>query len=193
MPAQLTAGASGRARRAAPAALRFRSSSRYSGAADVRGISRRRMQAVADRVAGRPRPTVACIEWIDPLMAAGNWVPELVELAGGESLLSRAGEHSRAIPWQAVVEADPEVLVVAPCGWPLARARAEMPALAARPGFADLRATRNGRVYVADGNLYFNRSSPSLFSTIERLAEMIHPDRFGTRFDGRDYQSFRAS
>jgi iron complex transport system substrate-binding protein len=145
------------------------------------------------RTQGLPRPRVVCLEWIDPPFSMGNWGPELVELAGGESLLSHAGEHSRAIRWEAVVEADPEVLVVAPCGWGLARARAEMPVLAARPGFAGLRATRDGRVHVADGNLYFNRSSPSLFATIERLAEMIHPDRFGTRFDGRDYQRFPVS
>ena len=139
------------------------------------------------RTEGLARPRVLCLEWIDPPFSMGNWGPELVELAGGESLLSRAGQHSRALSWEAVGEADPDVLVVAPCGWVLARTLPEMESLAARPGFADLRAASQGRVHAADGNLYFNRSSPSLFATIERLAEMIHRDRFGAKYEGRDY------
>jgi iron complex transport system substrate-binding protein len=118
----------------------------------------------------------------------GNWGPELVALAGGrDAFRVRTGAHSSAVAWEAVLAADPDVLVVAPCGFTLARARAELPALAARPGFANMRAVRAGRLYVADGNLYFNRSGPSLFATVDRLAEMLHPDRFGTTWSARDY------
>jgi iron complex transport system substrate-binding protein len=151
---------------------------------------RAEMQAWRARTAGLRRVPVVCLEWIDPPFAMGNWGPELVDLAGGEPLLARAGEHSRSIFWDAVVQADPEVLVVAPCGWSIARTWPEMASLARRPGFASLRAVRTGRSYVADGNLYFNRSSPSLFATIERLAEMLHPGAFGIGHEGTAYRRY---
>ena len=117
------------------------------------------------RTAGVRRPRVVCLEWIDPVFAMGNWGPELIDLAGGENALGTAGAHSRAIAWEDVLAADPEVLIVAPCGWGVERTLPEAHALAQRPGFAELRAARAGRTYVAGGNLYFNRSSPSLFAT----------------------------
>jgi iron complex transport system substrate-binding protein len=135
-----------------------------------------------------PRPRVVCLEWTDPPFAMGNWGPELVELAGGEDTLGTPGLHSRAIDWQDVRVADPDVLVVAPCGFALDRARRDLPALTARQGWDDLRAVRAGRAFVADGNLYFNRSGPSLFATVDRLAEMLHPARFGYSWLGRDYE-----
>jgi iron complex transport system substrate-binding protein len=147
------------------------------GRALVRGL-RARVDAVAARVHGRPAPTVACIEWIDPVFAMGNWGPELVALAGGRSVLGQAAARSTTTPWDAVLEADADVLVVAPCGFSLARTRAELPTLAARPGFRSLRAVRAGRVFAADGNAWFNRAGPSLFETPELLAEMLHPDVF---------------
>jgi iron complex transport system substrate-binding protein len=130
------------------------------------------------------RPSVVCLEWIDPPFAAGNWCPELVDLAGGSNALGTPGVHSSAIDWAAVRAADPDVLVVAPCGFGVDRAWAEMPALTARPGWADLSAVRAGRVFVADGNLYFNRSGPSVFATPRILAEMLHPDHFAPRHEG---------
>jgi iron complex transport system substrate-binding protein len=126
---------------------------------------------------GRPQPRVVCLEWMEPAFCMGNWGPELVQLAGGQSVLGEGGTPSRAVAWEEVRAADPDVLVVAPCGWDLARTRAEMPALAAQPGFAELRATRAGRVYVADGNRYFNRSSPDLFRTPALLAKMLHAEK----------------
>jgi iron complex transport system substrate-binding protein len=139
---------------------------------------RARAEAVAARVRGRTAPTVACIEWIDPVFAMGNWGPELVALAGGRGVLGQAAARSTTTAWEAVLAADAEVLIVAPCGFSLGRTLAEMPALAARPGWSDLRAVRAGRVYAADGNVYFNRSGPSLFETPEVLAEMLHPEVF---------------
>jgi iron complex transport system substrate-binding protein len=145
---------------------------------------RARAEAVAARVRGRPVPTVACIEWIDPVFAMGNWGPELVALAGGRSVLGQAAARSTTTAWDDVRAADADVLIVAPCGFPLARTLAELPTLAARPGWADLRAVRARRVYAADGNVYFNRSGPSLFETPEVLAEMLHPDLFEPRHRG---------
>ena len=132
-----------------------------------------RLAEIARKVAGARKPRVACLEWIEPVFHMGNWGPELVELAGGTNVLGTPGEHSAAIPWQHVIDADPDVVVVAPCGFDLARTKREMPRLVEQPGFSKLRA-----VFVADGNLYFNRSSPSVFTSIEVLAEMLHPDRF---------------
>src|SRR5439155_23845767 len=139
---------------------------------------RTRLAELARRLAGAPRPTVACLEWIEPVFHMGNWGPELVTLAGGEHVLGTAGEHSAAIDWERVRRADPDVLVVAPCGFDLPRTLREMPILAAQPGWRELRAVREGRVFAADGNLYFNRSSPSVFAGIEVLAEMLHPELF---------------
>jgi iron complex transport system substrate-binding protein len=140
--------------------------------------------ALRARLCERPRPRVVCLEWTDPIFPMGNWGPELVTLAGGESVLGRPGAHSTTTPWTDVVRADPDVLVIAPCGYRLERAVAEMPGLAARPGFQELRAVRAGRVFVADGNLYFNRSGPSVFETAEILAEMLHPDALAPRHEG---------
>jgi iron complex transport system substrate-binding protein len=127
------------------------------------------------------RPTVACIEWIEPLMAAGNWMPELVAMAGGTNLFGEAGRHSPSLDWEELRAADPEVIFVTPCGFDLERTREEMPALAGQPGWERLRAVRQGRVLLADGNAYFNRSGPRLVESLEILAEALHPRAFHPR------------
>jgi iron complex transport system substrate-binding protein len=123
----------------------------------------------------------------------GNWGPELIALAGGISALGSPGAHSTSIPWQALQAVDPEVLVVAPCGFGLERTLAEMPTLTAQPGWSDLRAVREGRVYVADGNLYFNRSGPLLFETPEILAEILHPAAFPPAHEGAVWRRLARS
>src|SRR5262245_26309125 len=140
-----------------------------------------RMSTVAERVRGLHRPSVACIEWIEPLMAAGNWVPELVELAGGINLFGEAGKHSPWMTWEDLVNCDPDAIVVMPCGFDLARTKAELPALTVRPGWAELKAVRTRRVWAADGNAYFNRPGPRLVEALEMLAVVLHPEvcRFG--------------
>jgi iron complex transport system substrate-binding protein len=141
-----------------------------------------RVTGIAERVGrARERPRVACLEWIDPPMGAGNWMPELVALAGAENLFGRAGEHSPWLTWEELRDADPDALVILPCGFDLRRARDEMSALTARPGWSSLRAVRRGRVFLTDGNQYFNRPGPRLADSLEILTEMLHPDaaRFG--------------
>ncbi|MDE2691280.1 MAG: cobalamin-binding protein [Acidobacteriota bacterium] len=125
------------------------------------------------------RPVVACIEWIDPLMHAENWVPELVEIAGGRVMLGEAGRHSGYFEFERMVEADPDVIAVMPCGFDIPRTAAEMPPLAAQPGWAELSAVRNGRVFLTDGNQYFNRPGPRIVESAEILAELLHPEAFG--------------
>jgi iron complex transport system substrate-binding protein len=144
------------------------------GAATI-GELRARRDALAAQTSGWPAPTVACIEWIDPLMAAGNWTPELIAIAGGRSVAGEAGAHSPWLTPEQLRALDPEVIVIAPCGFDLPRTRAELPALTGQPWWPTLRAVRDARVYLADGNAYFNRSGPRLVETAELLAEMIHP------------------
>jgi iron complex transport system substrate-binding protein len=134
------------------------------------------------------RPRVAAIEWTDPLMAAGNWMPELISLAGGTNVFGETGRHSPWLEWEALRAADPDVIVVLPCGFDLARTRREMAPLAARPGFAELRAVRERRVQLADGNQFFNRPGPRLVESLEILAEMLHPDEIAPKHLGSGWQ-----
>lgn len=137
----------------------------------------------------RPQPRVACIEWIDPLMAAGNWVPELVTLAGGHNLLGTTGAHSPWLEPEALAAADPDVIVVLPCGFDLARTRAELEPRLDTPPWCELRAVRDARVLVTDGNQYFNRPGPRLVESLEILAEILHPQEFAARHRGTGWAS----
>lgn len=138
---------------------------------------RRRIERVRELTSPAVRPVrVACIEWIEPLMLSANWMPELIRLAGGDASLARAG-HSTYSAWDDVVQADPEVIVVTPCGFDLPRTMAEADVLPARPGWEDLSAVRAHRVYAVDGNAYFNRSGPRIVDSLEILAHLLHPDR----------------
>ncbi|WP_290060079.1 cobalamin-binding protein [Amycolatopsis solani] len=119
------------------------------------------------------RPRVVALEWLDPIWPAGHWVPEQIALAGGEPLLAAAGEHTRPVPWDAVVEARPDVLLLVPCGFAPERTLAEAPELAARPGWADLPAVRTGQVWVLDGPAYFNRPGPRVVDGAELLAAVF--------------------
>jgi len=139
---------------------------------------RARLAAIAENTAGATRPTVAAIEWIDPLMAGGNWMPELIEIAGGTSLFATAGQHSPWLDWGALIAADPDVILLLPCGFRIDQSLADLPLLAAQPGWAGLRAVRHGRVFVIDGHHYFNRPGPRLVESAEMIAEILHPDRF---------------
>ncbi len=158
------------------------------GMALVRRL-RSRMAALAERARALPdRPTVACIEWIDPLMAAGNWMPELVEMAGGSNLFGLAGQHSPWLSWEALRDKDPDVILVTPCGFDIQRSRLEMPTLMRKPGWSDLKAVRSGRVVLADGNQYFNRPGPRLVESLEILAEVLHPGVFHFGHAGTGWQ-----
>jgi iron complex transport system substrate-binding protein len=127
-----------------------------------------------------PRPRVALVEWLDPLMTAGHWAPELVAIAGGEPLLARPGERSRQVAWSELAAADPDVIVIAPCGFPIDRTRRELGLLTSLPGWRRLAAVRAGRVALVDGNQLLNRPGPRLVDSLEVLAAAIDPVRFGS-------------
>lgn len=158
------------------------------------GRLQKRMNAVAEKCCALPEgPAVASIEWIDPLMAAGNWMPELVEMAGGVNLFGVAGKHSPWMTWEQLLEKDPDLIVVLPCGFDIDRTRCEMPALTQRPDWAALRAVRDRRVYLADGNQYFNRPGPRLVESLEILAEILHPSAFPSQYQGTGWQLLQFS
>jgi iron complex transport system substrate-binding protein len=153
---------------------------------DVVATLRERMSETQARVAtSEQKPRVALIEWIEPLMAGGNWMPELVDMAGGENLFGKAGEHSPWLEFDALCESDPDVIVVAPCGFDLQRTRREMPPLAQRPEWKALRAVEKERVYLTDGHHFFNRPGPRLAESLEILAELLHPEFIESRHRGQ--------
>ncbi len=142
---------------------------------------KRRVEAIAQRTRALSRDErieVACLEWTDPPMIAGNWMPELLTLAGGRCAIDHARRNSQFVEWQAVCDTGPQVVVVMPCGFNLARAQSEGYELARQPGWSDLPAVKAGRVYAVDGNAYFNRSGPRLVDSLEILAHLVRPDLF---------------
>jgi iron complex transport system substrate-binding protein len=140
---------------------------------------RARMNAIAASAQELPNPArVAAIEWLSPPMAAGNWMPEIVGMAGAVNLFGEAGRHSSWISWSEVAAADPDVVLVFPCGFPLPRVRGEAEALRDDAGFRALRASREGTVVLCDGQQYFNRPGPRLVETLEIVAEALHPESF---------------
>jgi len=154
----------------------------------LRSLKNRCVNVIEKACVIKRPPSVACIEWLDPLMAAGNWIPELVELAGGLNLFGESGKHSPWLNWEAIREHDPEVIVVMACGFDLARTRAEMPALARKPDWQKLRAVKSRRVFLTDGNQYFNRPGPRMVESLEILAEIFHPDRFHFWHKGKAWE-----
>ena len=150
-----------------------------------------RMCAISERAKKTMhRPTVAAIEWLEPLMAGGNWVPELIEMAGASNLFGVAGQHSPWMEWSQLVESDPDAIVALPCGFDLARTRSEMHWLTERRGWERLKAVRDGRVFICDGNQFMNRPGPRLVESLQAFAEMLHPELFKPELQGAAWARF---
>ncbi len=147
-------------------------------------LIRHKLKYIADK------PTVACIEWLEPMMVSGNWMPELVDIAGGRSILAENGKHSPYVTWEAIQATDPDIIIVMPCGFGIDRTLKEMGILLTLPGFTDLKAVKNSRLYIADGNQYFNRSGPRIVDSLEILAEIINPKQFIFGYEGNGWMKF---
>lgn len=132
--------------------------------------------AVHRESTGSPVRRLLCLEWMDPPMAAGNWMPELIRYAGAEPLFGVAGEHSPWLNWSDIAAADPDAIVLLPCGWGIERARKELDCVTSQPEWNRLRAVRERRVAIADGNRFFNRPGPRLVESAEILAEIVWPE-----------------
>jgi len=141
------------------------------------------MQARIDNVVNRltgvvNKPKVLHLEWVDPLMCGGHWVPEMVELAGGINCFGDKETGSFPLEWKLIIDSQPEVIVLMPCGFDVKRGLQDLPLLSNKDGWANLPAVKNNRVYVIDAGAYTSRSGPRLVDGLEILAEMIHPDLF---------------
>jgi iron complex transport system substrate-binding protein len=152
-----------------------------------------RVKIVAQKTQGLSQteklPSVACIEWIDPLMIAANWIPELVTLAGGKPLFhTTQGQPSFQLSWEQLVHSNPDVIVFMPCGFDLNRTRQEAQLLTKQPQWQDLHASKTDRVYITDGNSYFNRPGPRLVDSLETLAEILHPEIFQYGYKGKTWE-----
>ncbi|MGE5216106.1 MAG: cobalamin-binding protein [Chloroflexota bacterium] len=148
---------------------------RASAAKEIIAALRRRIDAVGVREP-RYRPRVVCLEWFDPLYVAGHWVPEIVALAGGFDVLGRPGEPSFKVEWRAVREAQPDVILLTPCGFDLRRTVRESAPLRRLDGWDNLPAVKSGNVYALNGNAYFSRPGPRLVNGLEILARILHAD-----------------
>ena len=160
-------------------------------------------QPVLDRLQGRikaiddkvevlvtEKPTVVALEWTEPLMVGANWIPELIEIAGGKPLLSNRGEHSPYLFWETLIDIDPEIIVIMPCGFDLERTVQESEILTKHPAWKTLKAVKQKKVFVTDGNAYFNRPGPRLVDSAEILAEIFHPDLFNFGHKGKSWKLF---
>lgn len=130
----------------------------------------------------RQRPRVFCMEWMEPPMAGGHWIPEMIRLAGGTDGLGRDGQPSTAIDWEQVVAFAPQILVIMPCGYQISRSLGEIDRLTSKHGFYDLPAVQSGQVYIVDSPAFFSRPGPRIVSGLEILAQMIHPELFSGLF-----------
>lgn len=148
------------------------------GEAAVAGLQARVEDVRARAATARHRPRCYLMEWVDPPFCAGHWNPELVQLAGGEEIFGRVGERSARVAWDEVLQAQPEVLVLALCGWSVERARQELQLLQSYAGWDTLPAVRRGEVYATDGSAYFSRPGPRIVDSLELLAGILHPDLF---------------
>jgi iron complex transport system substrate-binding protein len=150
-----------------------------------------RMRTIENRAKSAiSRPSVAAIEWLEPLMAAGNWVPELIEMAGGKNLFGVPAGHAPWMTWEHLVAADPDFIVALPCGFDLGRIRAEMYWLSDRLGWHNLRAVREGAVFVTDGNQFMNRPGPRLVESLQIFAEILHPELFESELEHVGWERF---
>ncbi|MGB3642594.1 MAG: cobalamin-binding protein [Rivularia sp. (in: cyanobacteria)] len=133
-------------------------------------------------------PTIACIEWTEPLMSASNWIPELITYAGGKPLFSSTGKPSEILKWQDFVNSNPDIIIFMPCGFDLNRTRTEANSLTQKPEWEKLKAVQNSQVYITDGNSYFNRPGPRLTDSLEIVAEIIHPEIFQYGYQGKGWE-----
>jgi iron complex transport system substrate-binding protein len=138
-----------------------------------------RISSVRERAArSSARPRVACLEWFDPIYAAGHWVPEMIEIAGADDALGRRGEPSKKVEWESIRESAPGIIVLMPCGFDVPRTLREAAVLKGLEGWDELPAVKAGRVYAVNGHAFFSRPGPRLVDGLEILAHIIHPAIF---------------
>jgi iron complex transport system substrate-binding protein len=139
----------------------------------------------------KTKPKVACIEWIDPLMIAGNWIPEMVEIAGGKNILGKSGNDSHWIKFKDILNQDPEIIIFIPCGFNIKKTKGELKNfLKQNDHWKSLKSFKNKKIFVADGNQFFNRPGPRLLESLEIFAEIIHPNVFNFNHKGNGWVNY---
>lgn len=154
---------------------------------------RERLDIIRNTVHGEPEKSVVTIEWIDPLMTAGNWIPEITGIAGGEHLIAEPGKHSPWLQWKTVLECNPDVLLIMPCGYSFDQTSRELHLLTEKPGWDELKAVQKGEIYLLEGNQYFNRPGPRIFDSTRILAEILHPELFESVHEGSGWKQFKTA
>ena len=161
--------------------------------ADLIDFMKNRVSALKKSYDGQSAPTVAAIEWIDPLMAAGNWVPELIERAGGINLFGEAGKHSPWMKYQDLIEKDPQTIIIMPCGYNIQKSIIEIDSLIKQKSWEEINAVKNDRVYITDGNQFFNRPGPRIIESLEILTEIFHNDKINFKHIDSGWIKFNSS
>ena len=145
--------------------------------ADLIDFMKNRIRSLKKSYDDKSELTVAAIEWIDPLMAAGNWVPELIEIAGGVNLFGEAGKHSPWMEYKDLIEKDPHTIIIMPCGYNIQKSIIEIDSLIKQKDWKEINAVQNDKVYITDGNQFFNRPGPRIIESLEILIEIFHNDK----------------
>jgi iron complex transport system substrate-binding protein len=135
------------------------------------------------------KPSVLIIEWLEPLMIAGHWVPEMVERAGGQMLVAKQKEPSQYVSWEDIVRLDPDIIIIAPCGFDIKRTVDEIGLITNKKGFKNLKAVKNKQVFLVDGNAYLTRPGPRIVDGVEILAEIFHPHLFFRKYPASSWQT----
>lgn len=152
---------------------------------------KKRLENVKNKSLNKKKPTIACIEWIEPLMAAGNWIPEMVNLAGGKDIFGKSGKDSHWIKFEEVKNYDPDILIFLPCGFNIQKTKEELDVLLKKDKkWSTLKAFKNKQFFLVDGNQYFNRPGPRLVDSLEILSEIIHPGLFNFNYKGKGWINF---
>lgn len=149
--------------------------------------TRERLEIIRNTALGEERKSVVTIEWIDPLMTAGNWMPELIDIAGGQDLLGKPDRHSPWINWDDILNTDPDFLLILPCGYSLEQTANELDVLTGKPGWDELRAVKKNHVFVLEGNQFFNRPGPRILESARILGEILHPALFKSTLKNRGW------
>jgi iron complex transport system substrate-binding protein len=149
-----------------------------------------RVRKIAPACMLENRPAVGCVEWLDPLWRSGHWIPGMVEMAGGNEVLATIGKPSRTLPWEELLEKDPDIVILMPCGYNLEKTRTEFDRVRERYPWRQLKAFRTRNFYMVDANSYFSRSGPRLVDGLELLAEILHPEYFNNYAPLHSYSSY---
>lgn len=150
---------------------------------------KKRINNIKIKIRTAKRPSVLIIEWLDPLMVSGHWVPQMVELAGGRSLISKVGGKSKRAFWSDVPFNNPDILIIAPCGFGIKRTKKEINLITKRSGFKNLKAYKNKNIYLVDGDSFLTRPGPRVIDGIEIFAEIFHPNIFQRKYPKTAWQN----